>query len=182
MGRPRLRGFLGLLLVLPLLVGCYVPSEFKMLIQITRDGQDVLAFNGKIISISVVRALAKPGITEEQIAEKVEVATTDLLRSSGFKTLEYQGKGIFMADYEEVGTLQRARSITFIHPTAKILTINYVEEENKVTVESVQVPENYIRGLIQLGLRPIGELRVRTNAELLTEYAGEILATPKRLR
>lgn len=159
-----IRRFFALLPVILALGGCYVPSEFKSLIQITSDGRYVFAFTGSLNGVAIVQALAKGTSSEAEIQEKIDRTRDDLARKPGFKSIDYKGQGRFEVDYEETGRLQEARNINFVSQSTRILSMKYLAAPNTVTVELVKIQENYIRTLVQLGLRPVGELRVRTDA------------------
>ncbi len=169
-----IRRFLALLPLILVLGGCYVPSEFKSLIQITSDGRYVFAFTGGLNSVAIVQALAKGTASEAEIQEKIDKTRADLARKPGFKSIDYKGQGRFEVDYEETGQLQEARNINFVSQGTRILSMKYLEAPNTVTVELVKVQDSYIRTLVQLGLRPVGELRVRTDAREVEHNATRV--------
>lgn len=169
-----IRRFFALLPLILALGGCYVPSDFKSLIQITSDGRYVFAYTGNLTSVVIVQALAKGTFSEAEIQKKIDGTRDDLARRPGFKSIDYKGQGRFEVDYEETGRLQEARSVNFVSQSSRILTMKYLAAPNTVTVELVKVQENYVRILVQLGLRPVGELRVRTDAREVEHNATRV--------
>ncbi len=174
-GRRGASSIFLLLLGLISLSGCYLPTEFDAFVQIVHDGRYSLSYEGDLTSISLIRAIRYQGLTGAPLAEKVTRTEMDLLRDSGFNALTYKGDAVFEARYQTAGDLARTKFVTFINGTSKLVTIKNVEKAERVTVESPKVLEHHVRSLLDLGLQPSGRLRVRTDAEVLSHNATQVV-------
>jgi len=165
-----------LALALPLLLsGCYLPTDFDVLIQVTGDGRYVLAYKGQLTSVGLAKSLRSGNSTEKESADKIRKVQLGLLkRDSGFKSVEYEGQGRYLVDYESMGRVQKHRFVTFVDGSSKFLTIKYLEKEGTVTVSGEKMKDQFVRELINMGLQPSGVLRVRTDAKVLEHNADNV--------
>jgi hypothetical protein len=106
--------------------------------------------------------------TEKEAAEKIHKVQLRLLkRDSGFKTVEYEGQGRFRVVYESFGRVERHPYVTFVDSSSKLLIIKYLKKKGTVTVSGEKMKDQLVRELVNMGLRPSGTIRVRTDAKVL---------------
>lgn len=157
------------------LSGCFLPSDFDAVIQISKDGRYVLSYRGELTSVGLARTLARGDLSKKEASKRIQKIQLGLMRrDSGFKAVEYQRQGRFKVDYESVGTVQRNRFVTFVDGSSKFLIIKYLEKDGTVTVSAEKMKDEYIRALIRMGARPSGRIRVHTDAKVLEHNADQV--------
>jgi hypothetical protein len=162
-------------LLTPLLGSCYLPTDFEFLVQVAGDGRYVLSYKGQLTSVGIAKSLRSGETTEKEAAEKIQKTQLGLLKKNpGFKSVVYEGQGRFLIDYESSGSVQRHRYVTFVDGTSKFLIIKYLEKEGTVTVTGDKMKDQFVRELINMGLRPSGTLRIRTDAKVLEHNAEQV--------
>lgn len=171
----RVRTWTLVLLLSAFVSSCYLPTDFEFLVQVAGDGRYVLSYKGQLTSVGIAKSLRSGETTEKEAAEKIQKTQLGFLkRDSGFKSVEYEGQGRFLVDYESSGTVQRHRFVTFVDGSSKFLTIKYLEKKGTVTVRGEKMKDQFVRELINMGLRPSGTLRVRTDAKVLEHNAEQV--------
>ncbi len=157
------------------LTGCYLPSDFEAIIQISQDGRYVLGYQGQLTNVGLAKSLADGKLSKKAAAERIQKTQLGLMRrDSGFKAVEYERQGRFKVDYETVGTVHRIPYVNFVDSASRILMIKYLKKNGTVTVSGEKVKDQYVRELVRLGLRPSGTLRIRTDAKVLSHNADSV--------
>lgn len=163
-----------ILLLVLLLAGCYLPSQFNLDVRIGADGSYTVSYVGRLADSGLFVGLKKGDIDAAEEAERVERAKRDLARDPGFSTVTYVGEGFFEVRYEAAGNIFEDRTFTFVNGGSKILSISYVNKSNTLTLRGGTVPVNYQDRLESLDFTLEGQLRVITDANVLDHNAAQI--------
>jgi len=164
------------LMILPFLSGCYLPARFDAEIEISRTGFYSLEFIGYMAEISLYTGLKNGKIDAEEEKKKVEILARDFTRDSSVKEFSYFGKGHFKVNYLKKGDLGRTSTVTFVRRNENILSISRNREKRIVTVRGKYLKKVDIERLVAAGLWMEGEVRVKTDAEVLSHNATTVTA------
>ena len=172
-------GGLGLLVFLAI-AACYVPIRFDAEIEITRTGHYAMEFDGYVVDLPLYEGLAKATITGPEEEKKVALIKTDFTRDSSTKVVEYQRRGVFRVHWKTQGDLLRAKMVTFIRRNAAMLTISYVDPTGVISIYGASLTQENTRRLADLGLGTEGEIRLTTDAKVVSHNAGAVRDNPKK--
>ncbi|MBM3565682.1 MAG: hypothetical protein FJX42_06175 [Alphaproteobacteria bacterium] len=166
--------------VLLVAAACYVPIRFDAEIDINRTGHYAMEFDGYIVDLPLFEGLSrgKIGGTEEQ--KKVQTIRDDFARDSGTRTVEYQRRGIFRVHWKTQGDITRSKMVTFIRRNAAMLTLSYSGESGILNVYGASLTAENIKRLADLGLGSEGEIRLSTNAKVMSHNATKVTDAPKK--
>lgn len=156
------------------LAGCYLPSQFKVDVRIGDNGSYSVSYVGRLAETSLLAGLTDGTMGAAKEAERVETVKKDLARDSGFRAVEYIGKGFFEVKYQKSGNIFTDKTLTFVNGNSQIISIAYVEETNTLTVRGGSVPVNFRDRLEKLGFVPEGEMRIVTDAIVLEHNAEQV--------
>ncbi len=180
--RPWAKTIGGAAAVLALLfvAACYVPIRFDAEIEITRTGHYAMEFDGYIVDLPLYEGLVKGQIGGPAEQQKVELIKTDFTRDSSTKTVEYQRHGVFRVHWKSQGDILKAKMVTFIRRNAAMLTISYADPTGLVSVYGTSLTRENIQRLADLGLGTEGEIRLTTDAKVVSHNAGAVRDNPKK--
>lgn len=174
-GAVRVRRFVRFLAVTGILAttlgGCYVPVRFDAEVEITRAGYYSLTFDGYMASAPLYDELSKGKLLPAGEAEKVALLETDITRDKAVEEFKYIRQGHFKIRWHKEGDLLRAKSVTFLRSNERIVSLRYVRTSGQVTMQGAAVAKSNARRLIDSGLNIQGQLRVRTDAEVVSHNA-----------
>ncbi|HIJ42671.1 MAG: hypothetical protein QF511_06430 [Rhodospirillales bacterium] len=177
--KPPLITALALVVTAIILGGCYMPVRFDAEIEITRYGFYNIIFNGYLVSIPLYDGLRKGKISAGE--EKIKAANlkTDLTRDSAVKEFQYVKQGHFKVHWEKKGDLLRTKMVTFLRRNANIISLKYVRTTGRITMTGTAVAPSQAKRLSAMGLNITGELRLKTDANVVDHNATKVKKTKK---
>ncbi|MCW9033912.1 MAG: hypothetical protein OQJ97_06795 [Rhodospirillales bacterium] len=162
------------LVLLPILSGCYLPARFDAEIEMSRTGFYSLEFQGYMAEIGLYRAIKEKKLTAEEQAKKVEVLERDFTRDTSVKEFSYFGNGHFKVHYLKKGDITRTGMVTFVRRNEKILSISASKKTGIITIRGKYLKKNDKERLIAMGLWMEGEVRVKTDAKVISHNATSV--------
>ncbi len=159
--------------------GCYVPARFDAEIDITRHGYYNIIFDGYLVSVPLYDGLRKGKISPAEEKNKVANLKSDLTRDSAVKEFQYMKKAHFKVHWEKKGDLLRTKLVTFLRRNANIISLKYVQARGQITVAGTPVGPSQAKRLTAMDLGITGQLRLRTNANVIQHNATKVKKSKK---
>ncbi|HJN22829.1 MAG TPA: hypothetical protein QF509_02790 [Rhodospirillales bacterium] len=162
-----------------ILGGGYMPARFDAEIEITRHGFYNIIFDGYLVSVPLYEGLRKGKILPAEKKTKVARLKTDLTRNSAVKEFQYMKQGHFKVHWEKQGDLLRTKMVTFLRRNANIISLKYVRTTGQITVAGTSVAPSQAKRHVARGLNIVGELRLKTNANVVQHNATKVKKAKK---
>lgn len=162
------------LFLVAVLAGCYMPIRFDAEIEITRGGYYDFKFDGYLAKVELFKGLKEGKITPEQEKKQIEIIRRDFGRDNSVKEFKYLKMGHFKINWERAGDLIKTKSVTFINAPEYILGIRYNYKTRRITVAGKSLKKDMKKKLDQLGLGWTGQIRVFTDAKVITHNATTV--------
>ena len=179
MARRLLRP-LFLLWVAVVVTGCYMPIRFDAEIEITRSGYYEFYFDGYLAKVQLYDGLRKREISRSEETEQVKLIETDFKRDTSTKLFEYFKQGHFRVKWERKGDLTKAKSVTFFRRNEHMLGIAYNSRSGRVNISGRSLKRDAKRQLADIGLGTTGQIRVITDANVVSHNATKVKKYTKR--
>jgi len=160
-----------------MLVGCYLPDDFTIDLNVEQNGDYRFSYRGLLVQPTITEALLNEEIDADEEKVRVDKVLADLKRDSGVKQLTYQGKGIFNIVYERRSNIMRDKSFVFVRRNSRILEMFFRAESNTVEIRGGFVPDQYEERLTALGYQMTGKIELRTTAGIRSHNAAEFVKT-----
>lgn len=175
----RYGGVVGALALL--LAACYLPVRFDAEIEIARTGHYKMIFDGYIAAVPLYDDLRKRKVASAaEEKRRVETVLTDFKRDAGTKEITYFKQGVFRVKWENQGDLIVNKMVTFIRRNANMLSVSYVEPTGQIKIAGASVSQDNAKLLTQAGLGMEGELRVITDAKVVSHNATLVRDNPAK--
>lgn len=168
-----------------LLSGCYLPTEFKAEIRINAIGDYSMMYVGDLVFAPLYEDAIKGKLTPAEIKDKIAILIRDFERDkvydpvknkttdvSHYKEIVDKGMGRFFVRYQREGWLDDRDTVTFVRRNAVILSMRTKDGVMSVAVQGLGASDS--QRIMGLGLDVKGELRVVTNAQVLEHNATMI--------
>ena len=154
--------------------GCYIPVRFDAEIELTRGGYYDMIFDGYMADVGLFDGINKGKISAREERKKVESIKTDITRDKSAKEFAYVEQGHFKINWRKSGDLIRARMVVFLRRNEKFFTIKYVKTTGLVSMEGVALAPSNAKKLFDMGLNSQGQIRVKTDANVISHNATKI--------
>lgn len=138
-----------------LLSGCWVPESFDAKIVLNKDGSYTFSYDG-ILTYAMAAAAANKGELSLKDEAALKQGAADLARESGFKQVDYRGKGRFKVIVEEV--VKSGQPYYF--PKSPYVISIVPQKDGVLTVSAVRPNGDLLRKLQSIGLNIDGTLSV----------------------
>ncbi len=178
--KPLLITALALVVTAIILGGCYMPARFDAEIEITRHGFYNIIFDGYLVSVPLYDGLRKGKISADEEKAKAANLKTDLTRDSAVKEFQYIKQGHFKVHWEKKGDLLRIKMVTFLRRNVNIISLKYVRTTGQITMAGTAVAPSQAKRLVAMGLNIVGEVRLKTDANVVQHNATKVKKTKKR--
>ena len=163
-----------------MLAGCYLPVRFDAEIEITRTGYYEIIFDGYVTEVTMFDALRRRSLSPGEEQTRADNVIQDFRRDSSTREARYVKPGIFKVNWQKSGDLLRARMITFFRRNESMLIVKYVKDTRLITVQATPIGKENARKLLDIGLGMQGQLRVKTDANVVDHNAGRVVDTAAR--
>jgi len=154
--------------------GCYMPIRFDAEIELTRSGYYEFFFDGYLAKVQLYDKLRKREISREEEKEQVELIKNDFKRDRSTKEFKYYKKGHFRVNWERKGDLTKAKSVTFFRRNEHMLGIAYNSKSGRVSISGRSIKRDTKRQLDEIGLGTTGQIRVITDANVISHNATSV--------
>ncbi len=168
-----IRRLWGLLIVI-LLTGCYLPSDFTADLRITPNGNYNFQYTGQLTYLPLLEKIDKGALSQSETAEQVKAITADLARDKGFQEISYLDRASFHVRYKHVGNILKEKTFTFIRINSRLLSLErhpdgtidiYGDKPNTADAERIAAT----------GLVMKGQLRIQTEAVVKQQNATQVI-------
>lgn len=156
------------------LSGCYVPVSFYTEVEISRTGYYEMKYDGYLAWAPLYKKLRNGTLSPAEEREKVVQITTDLERDTAMREVRYMRRGRFKVDWRMSGDLFRAKMVTFVRQSDKIMTLKFIKDTGEVIFEGTSATRARARQLVDAGLNVAGDLRVKTDARVVSHNATSV--------
>ena len=155
--------------------GCYIPIRFDAEIEIHRTGHYDFIFDGYLASVELYKGLKEGKISPEEEKKKIEIIRVDFTRDTSVKEFKYFEKGHFKVNWHRNGDLIKSKSVSFFNSTSEyILGMRYNKKTRKIAISTKSVAKSEKKRLNELGLDWSGQLRIFTDAKVLSHNATSV--------
>lgn len=172
-----LRRLCGLLIVL-LLTGCYLPSDFTADIRITPKGNYNFQYVGQLTYLPLLQKIEKGTLSQAQTAAEVKALTADLARDKGFQEISYLDRASFHVRYKHVGNILKEKTFTFVRMNSRLLSL-VRRPDGTIEISGDKPNTENAKRIAATGLVMKGRLRIQTEAKVMQQNATRVIqATP----
>ncbi len=155
--------------------GCYIPIRFDAEIEIHRTGHYDFKFDGYLASVELYKGLEEGKISPAAEKKKIEIIKVDFTRDPSVKEFKYFEKGHFKVNWHRNGDLIRSKSVSFFNSTSEyILGMRYNKKTRQISISTKSVAKSEKKKLYDLGLNWSGQVRVFTDAKVLSHNATTV--------
>lgn len=131
-------------------------------------------FDDYLVDVQLYEALRKEKLDEEEKAKKIARIETDFKRDSSTKIYEYIKEGHFHVSWRKNGNILRSKMVSFVRRNENILSILYVKKKGLISVQATPIAKGTAKRLIDMGLGMQGQLRVKTDARVVSHNAQKV--------
>ena len=164
------------------LSGCYVPLDFYAEVEIDRSGYYKMAFDGYLAWAPLYQKLRKGTLTPSEEKKEVAIIETDLKRDPAVGEVRYMGRGRFKVDWRTSGDLMKTKMVSFVRRNENMLSLKFLKKEKEMVLSGTSVSRTRAKQLTDIGLNITGELKVRTDARVVSHNATSVVKNGVRER
>ena len=165
---------LSALMMIFVLSSCYMPIRFDAEIDISRTGYYSFIFDGYLAKVELYQDLQDKKISREEELEQVEQIRDDVTRDSAASEFKYYEKGHFHINYSRTGDLLQSKTMTFLRRNEYILGISYNKNTGQIAMLGKSLKRDIKDRLRAAGLDTSGELRLFTDARVVSHNATTV--------
>ncbi|WNJ98613.1 hypothetical protein L2D14_12120 [Thalassospiraceae bacterium LMO-JJ14] len=156
------------------LSSCYMPIRFDAEIDISRTGYYDFIFDGYLAKVELYQDLKDNKIDREEELVQVSQIKDDFTRDSAVSEFKYYEKGHFHITYKRAGDLLQAKTMTFFRRNEYILGLSYNKNTGQIAMLGKSLKRDIKDRLRASGLDSSGELRVFTDARVISHNATTV--------
>jgi hypothetical protein len=170
--RTRIAAVLAVV-ALAALAACYLPNDYRSEVRLGKTGDFALSFYGELVWAPLYRDIQNGKYTSEELPQQIELIRKDLVRDTGFKTVESLGQGRFKVAYERQGRLAASQEVTFVRRNAIIIQMR-ATADGRVTVNSAAIKPGDAKTITDMGLAMKGEFHIVTDGLVRENNAARV--------
>jgi len=167
-------------LAVMVLGSCYLPVRFDTEIELSKRGYYSFIFDGYVAKVPIFEGLQKGKISPAQEKKQVADVIRDLERDINITELNYLKKGHFKVHWERKGDIVKEKTVTFIRRNEYFVGIAYNKDTGRVNISGRSLAADAKRQINDMGLGIQGEIRVITDARVVSNNATTIRKFPKK--
>lgn len=156
------------------LTGCFLPARFDAEIEISRNGFYKMEFEGFIVEVLMYRELRDKKLDADAERKKADNFLANIRRSKATKEASYFRQGAFKVKWARSGDLLRTPMVNFYRRGEDMLSIRYRKDTGEISVSGKSISKTNRARVSELGIGMEGELRVKTDARVLTHNATSV--------
>ena len=166
--------------VLSILSGCYVPLRFDAEIEFNRQGAYKIIYDGYLVELNIYKGLQAGTLSRKKEKERAATAVKDLKRDrKATKVAEYLNQGRLKFTWEKEGDLLQDKMIAFLRRNQQFITLRYVKTKRRVYLKGMTLGEKRLKQMLDMGLTFEGQIRMITDARVLSHDADIVKRGPK---
>lgn len=162
------------------LSSCFMPIRFDTEIEFSRTGFYKFTFDGYIADVGMFEKLKKREMTRAEEKEKVKVILAQLKSDGDASGVKYIKKGHFKIHWEREGDILKAKTVTFIRRNEYMYGIAYNKKTGRVLLQGRSIARKAKIQINDLGLPMQGNIRVITDAKVISHNATKVKRYYKR--
>lgn len=168
------------LVVLLAATGCYMPIRFDAEIDINRAGYYQFFFDGYLAKVELYQDLKDGNINRTEEMEQAQQIEDDFTRDSATEVFEYLKQGHFRVKYTRSGDLLKTKTMTFFRRNEHILGLSYNKDTRQIAMLGKSIQRDIKDRLRASGLDTSGELRVFSDADVVSHNASTVKPFPSK--
>ena len=157
----RLLAFLPIIL----LMGCYLPNNFELNMQLSKSGKYAMEYDGTLTHLGFLQRIGRGELNEAEVKENVAKFETDLRRDSAFSKVDYEDQARYAVKYSYQGNIHKRKLHSFVQRNGWFMSIRK-SKPGVVEIKGNKLPKQYIDELIASGFDSYGTVRVWTDAKV----------------
>jgi len=157
--------------------GCYLPARFDAEINMTRQGYYDIVFEGYLADVQLFNDIQNKKISQKEEREKIKRLETDFKRDKSTKEFKYFKQGHFKVKWENSGDILKSKMVAFFRRNENLLSIRYNRLKSLVTIQGTPISNVNAKRLAEAGLGMQGQLRIKTDARVLSHNAEKVKKT-----
>lgn len=157
-----------------------MPVRFDAEIDINRAAYYQFFFDGYLAKVELYQGLKEGTVDGADEKAQVQQIKEDFERDSATEVFEYFKQGHFRVKYTRSGDLLKARTFTFFRRNEYILGLSYNKETGQVSMLGKSISRDVKDRLRAAGLDTSGELRVFSNARVVSHNATSVKPFPSK--
>ncbi len=170
----RLRRILLLALVVGVVSGCYLPTDFKADLRITANGNYNFQYQGMLVYVPLLEKIAKNELSREGLTKYVTAVEQDLKRDRGFEDVQYVDNAAFRIRYKKVGNILNEKTFNFVRQNARLLSLAR-HPNGTISIIGDKPNTEIAQELEKSGIVMRGTLRIQTEAQVVRQNADDVL-------
>jgi hypothetical protein len=91
-------------------------------------------------------------------------------------------RGRFKVNWRKSGDLLRTKMVTFVRQSDKIITLKFIKNTGEIILEGSSASRSRAKQLVDAGLNVTGDLRVKTDARVVSHNATSVTKNGARGR
>ena len=155
------------------LAGCYLPARFDAEIELARNGFYKMTFEGFVVDLNLYEQIRQKKLKPGEDKPKIQRIITDFKRDKDTQEISYFGQGAFKVKWVKSGDILRSRMVTFFRRNENMVSISYNKNTGRITLRTRYVKKSDADRLTAIGLSMQGELRIKTDARVLSHNADK---------
>ena len=154
---------------------CYVPDDFTGDVTIDKNGDFIIDYSGILTWAPFYGQIKEGKLAGEEKEKKIAAAEADLARDTNFTEIESLGDAQFRVKYHREGKIKPNSLITFVRRDSFIMKIKADKTASTATFSGRWMTPEKAEQLVKYGLKVQGIFRVRTDAEVISSNASEVI-------
>ncbi len=163
-----------------LLASCYMPIRFDAEIELTKTGYYHIIFDGYLAQVELYQDIKQGKASGTEERERVQIIRDDFERDPSTKEFAYIKQGHFKVHWERSGDLIKARTVTFFRRNEHILGLSFNKETGQISMLGKSLQRDVKDKLRAAGLDTSGNIRVFTDARVVTHNATSVRPYPDK--
>lgn len=174
MERPTSSQRFGWLLLVFLLAGCYLPSDFIADLRITPGGDYNFQYTGQLTYVPLLEKVREGRLSQLETAEQVKTVIADLARDKGFEEISYVDSATFRVRYKRVGNILREKSYSFVRSNSRLLSMER-RADGTIVIFGDKPNTADAQRIAATGIVMRGQFRIQTEADVVRHNASEVM-------
>ncbi len=147
------------------LLGCYLPNNFELNMQISKSGKYAFEYDGSLTHLGFLQAFGRGELDEEGLQDAIDKYETDLRRDPAFNQIKYDDQARYLVKYSYQGDIKKRKLHSFVQRNGWFMSIRKTKP-GVVEVKGNKLPKRYIEELTASGFNTYGTVRVWTDAKV----------------
>lgn len=147
------------------LASCWSPEKFTAALNVDKEQNFQFTYDGTLAFVPALGEIKNRGRLTQKDEAEMKKGEQELLKESGFKTVEYIGSGRFKVHYEESGAVQDGKKIFFD------LIEFHTKPDGHISILGAEIGDEGRQQLSSIGLDLDGQLKITSDLDMVSHNA-----------